>query len=190
MMKNKLVFFLFFSLFFLACEKEPVPKPKGYFRISLPEKKYEKFQAKCGFSFQKPTYSKAVYFRGKGMDSCWFNLVVPRLNAKFHMTYLPIDNNLQKYVEEAYVMAYKHEVKASTIKTTPYYDKERKVSGLIYDLGGDVASSLQFYMTDSVNHFLRGALYFENHPNADSLAPVLSFLREDMDMMYQTIEWN
>lgn len=177
-------------LLFVGCGKDPVPKPKGYFRIHLPEKKYEKITAKCGYSFEKSSYSMLVYNHGNNIDSCWYNIVIPHLNAKFHMTYLPLENQLQKYSQDAYRMAYEHEVKASSIETTKYYNKERNVSGLIYDLGGDVASSLQFYMTDSVNHFLRGSLYFENHPNADSLAPVVKYLREDMMHIYETLEWN
>lgn len=189
-MKNNLFILNLLLVLIIGCGKDPIPKPKGYFRIHLPEKKYEVMEAKCGYFFEKPNYAKVVFNRGTGIDSCWYNIIVPRLNAKFHMTYLPVENNLQKYSQDAYRMAYEHEVKASSIKSTKYYDKERNVSGIIYDLGGDVATSLQFYMTDSVNHFVRGSLYFENHPNADSLAPVLEFLREDMMHFYETIEWN
>lgn len=173
-----------------SCNEQPTPKPEGFFRIHLPEKNYKPFVSKCGYKFEIPQYAKVDYYAGSGMDTCWFNLTFPRLNAKIHFTHLYIDNNLRKFTEDSYKFAYKHESMASNITTTPYHAKEKNTSGLIYDLEGDVASTLQFYITDSTTNFLRGALYFNNHPNADSLSSVIEFLREDMIHIYETITWD
>jgi len=61
---------------------------------------------------------------------------------------------------------------------------------MIYEVGGDAASSVQFFLTDTSTHFLRGALYFSNTPNADSIAPVVKFVKEDMRHLIDTFQWN
>lgn len=188
-MKNKLILLLSFVVVFFGCKDDPTPKPKGYFRIALEEKSYENYFARCNHTFEKPKNAIIIQHSGTKFDSCFYNLSYPNLSAKIHFSYLKIDNNLQNYITDAYNMVYKHEIKASSIETIPYSDTQRNISGLIYELGGDVASSLQFYMTDSTNHFVRGSLYFFNKPNADSIAPVLDYIKEDVLHMYETIEW-
>lgn len=172
----------------MACGENPIPRPKGYFRIDLPEKAYRNFDGPCPFSFDIPVYS-ALELAGDGKDSCRFNLTLPSLRAKLHFTYLPVDGDLSTYMDDAYNLAFQHEVKASAIKRTRIDRSESLVYGLIYDLKGNAASPLQFYVTDSTRHFLRGALYFSTVPNADSIAPVMDFLREDIQHLLNTLEW-
>jgi gliding motility-associated lipoprotein GldD len=64
------------------------------------------------------------------------------------------------------------------------------VYGILYDIKGDAASNTQFFLTDSTHNFIRGALYFEVHPNKDSLAPVLEFINKDLVHLIETFEWN
>ncbi|MDE5612858.1 MAG: gliding motility lipoprotein GldD, partial [Odoribacter sp.] len=58
-----------------------------------------------------------------------------------------------------------------------------------YFIEGNTASSTQFYVTDSVKHFLRGALYFKQHPDKDSLAPVIHYLRQDIVNLMETVRF-
>jgi hypothetical protein len=44
-------------------------------------------------------------------------------------------------------------------------------------------------VTDSVKHFLRGALYFDASPNEDSLGVVNNFLQDDMKHLINTFRW-
>ena len=69
-------------------------------------------------------------------------------------------------------------------------DPEREVYGILYDVEGEVASQLQFFLTDSTDYFFRGALYFNCRPNPDSLAPVLNFIHSDVEKLIETITWN
>jgi gliding motility-associated lipoprotein GldD len=100
-----------------------------------------------------------------------------------------VGNRFDELVNDAYGFAAKHEMKASGLRRTMVSDSARDVHGIIYDIEGDAASNVQFFMTDSTQHFLRGALYFFNAPNPDSIAPVLEFLRRDIDRIAQTIDW-
>lgn len=169
---------------------EGIPKPRGYFRIELPEKSYVPFESACPLNLELPAYSKVEILRNQPSgDSCWFNVFYPRFNARIHCTYLPVGNNLEGMIRDAYGFAASHEMKASGIRRTMMNDPERKVYGLLYDIEGDAASQVQFFITDSTSHFFRGSLYFFNPPNPDSIAPVLSFIREDIIHMGETLHW-
>ncbi|MDR2937387.1 MAG: gliding motility lipoprotein GldD, partial [Prevotellaceae bacterium] len=61
--------------------------------------------------------------------------------------------------------------------------------GYIYEIGGNAASNAQFYVTDSTRHFLRGSLYFNTHPNVDSLQPVIEYITEDIYHLIETTKW-
>src|ERR1017187_10376287 len=38
-------------------EEDYIPKPRGYFRIDLPEKKYRIYNSDCPFTFETPDYA-------------------------------------------------------------------------------------------------------------------------------------
>lgn len=97
--------------------------------------------------------------------------------------------NLESILKEAYDYAYSHSIKADAITEQPWQNREKKVYGILYEIKGNTASSIQFFLTDSTKNFLRGALYFSAEPNADSLAPVIQFFREDIIHMVETFKW-
>jgi gliding motility-associated lipoprotein GldD len=82
-----------------------------------------------------------------------------------------------------------HITKADAINEQLINDSEKRIFGIFYDLKGNTASAVQFYVTDSTKHYLRGSLYFEAEPNADSLAPVIEFFREDVIHLIETLKW-
>jgi gliding motility-associated lipoprotein GldD len=59
----------------------------------------------------------------------------------------------------------------------------------LFDVGGNAATAKQFFVSDSIKHFLRGALYFDTTPNEDSLSIVNRFLEEDMRHLINTLQW-
>lgn len=177
--------------FFVRSRASTLPKPKGYFRIDLPTKEYTRYSSPCGASFDLPNYAQVRLFKDRDTpDSCWFNLAFPRLRATLHCTVLPVKNDLASLIRDAYGFAAKHEMKASALKRTPIAVPGHKVYGLMYHIEGMAASQVQFFMTDSTEHFFRGALYFDNKPNPDSIAPVLEFLQADIDRLVQSLTWD
>ncbi|MFZ4785370.1 MAG: gliding motility lipoprotein GldD [Flavobacteriales bacterium] len=187
---------IFFFIFFLtaavlqSCREEAIPKPPGYFRIDLPAHDYSRFQSSCEVSLDVPNYARVEDFKDRqGADSCWFNISYPRFNATIYCTYFGVNNNVNELVQDAYTFAMKHEMKASGVRRTPVEEEASKVFGIIYDIDGEAASQVQFFVTDSVKHFFRGSLYFNNKPNPDSIAPVLNFVREDIAHMLKSVKW-
>lgn len=179
-----------------GCEQTFTPKPRGYFKIKFPERKYRVFnEPGYPYTFEYPVYANVVkdslFFGEKAENPWWINLEFPSLSGKVYMSYKEIgknENSYEKLVNDAFKLTYKHTLKASSINEKPIHTPN-DVFGLFYDVEGDAASGKQFYATDSVRHFLRGALYFDATPNADSLAPVHQFLQEDMWHMVQTLKW-
>jgi gliding motility-associated lipoprotein GldD len=171
------------------------PKKRGFYKIYLPKKEYTAFsQAAYPYSFQYPVYSTAVrdslFFNQKAENPFWLNLDFKGIGGKLHLTYKCINgkDEFRKFVNDAFKMSYAHDKKASYIKE-PVFHTKNNVHGIWYNVGGNAASAYQFFATDSNKHFLRGALYFDAVPNADSLSPVNAFLAEDIEHLIQTLTW-
>lgn len=171
---------------FSSCEEEYFPKPKGYFRIDFPKKEYTKFEENYPYSFNYPKYTLIYKFQS---DSFWVNIYYPKLRATIYLTYKHITNNLSNFTEQTRTFAFKHSLKADAIGETPFVKEEKKVYGLLYDIKGNTASSINFYLTDSTKNFVSGALYFNTKPNKDSLAPVISFIKQDIIELFESFEW-
>ncbi|NOY37532.1 MAG: gliding motility lipoprotein GldD [Chlorobi bacterium] len=191
-MKHKCINILVLILSVLLwsnCKRHSTPKPHGYFRITFPEKTYQTYHGPCPFTFEYPTYSDIRKDTSMRSEPCWYNIIFPRFNAEIHITYKPVHNNLPRILEDTYELAYKHTVKADAIKETSFVNDSLKVYGILYDIIGNTASNVQFYLTDSTHHYIRGALYFNLEPDKDSLNPVIRFLRKDIIHLVETFSW-
>ncbi len=180
------------TAFFLAvtgCKRSYTPKPHGYFRITFPEKNYVRYEGPCPYTFEYPVYARVVKDHEPDAEPCWLNVEFPQFHGRLHLTYKNIEDNLGQMLEDTYSLAYKHTVKADAIHERAFTDTARKVYGIFYDIRGNAASNVQFYLTDSTRHYLRGAFYFNLVPNKDSLAPVIRFISQDIIHMIETFSW-
>lgn len=173
-----------------SCKEDVnVPRPRGYLRIELPASRFQSFDpAACPFKFDIPDYAIPVKDTNALAEPCWWYLVMPKFNAQLYLTYKPVQGDFAKYLEDTHTLVYKHTSRASSIDEQVVSFRPG-VGGILYTLGGEAASATQFFVTDSVNHFLRGALYFNTAPNADSLAPVQEHIRKDVLTMLKSLEW-
>lgn len=189
--KDKLTTLILLSFIVITgCNNDYYPKPKGYFRIDLPQKEYIKFDSAYPYTFEYPVYTKILPDKHSQAEKYWININYPQFKGTLYLSYKKIDGNLNKYLEDTRTMVMKHIPKASSIENQQYENDQSRVYGLTYTiLGVEAASPFQFYLTDSTNHFVRGALYFSSVPNNDSLAPVINFLKEDINHMIETFEW-
>ena len=164
------------------------PKPRGHFRIDLPEKEYTLFDSICPFTFEYPVYGTIASEPGL-TNPCWFNIEFGQYSGKIHLSYIRVADNLSQLTEDAHKLAYKHTIKADAINERYWENPQKRVYGTLYYIAGNAASSLQFYLTDSTDHYLRGALYFNATPEKDSLKPVIDFFSEDVIHLVETLEW-
>ncbi len=186
-MKKHLIVILALSTLLTSCNNnDPLPRPRAYFRIDTPVKSYKLYDDVCPFTFELPVYAFIIKEKA---DYCWMDIYFPQNEATIYLTYKPIDNDLNTHIEDSREFVYKHTVKADAIEETVYENDSLNVYGMLYDLKGNTASSIQFYLTDSTTNFIRGSLYFNVPPNKDSLAPVIEFIREDILHMIESFEW-
>lgn len=183
---------IFSLLFSTGCDDDDTvysPKPRGYCRIDFPEKIYRVYDSLCPYMFEIPVYSHMEQDRHKGAEPCWINLEFPQFKATVHLSYKAVENNIAKYLEDSHDFANKHQVKATGLEEITVLRDSARVYGLLFDIAGNTASSVQFYLTDSTRHFLRGALYFNSVPNIDSLKIVVDFLKKDVMHLINTTKW-
>lgn len=179
---------LLLSILLCACGSDDnyTPKPRGYFRIALPEKEYTKYQPEdCSYSFDLNKVAKVA-----SKKECWADVIYPKFKATIQLTYKPVnEHNLDTLLKEGQDLAYEHIVKADGIQEKLFVNPEKKVFGQFYSIAGDAATSTQFYVTDSTSHFLRGVLYFYATPNADSIKPVNDFMQDEIVTMIESLRW-
>ena len=192
---TRLSFFSVITLVvFSACNSDYTPKPKGYFKIDFPEKQYRVFQQTgYPYSFEYPVYANVIkdssFFGEATENPWWINIDYPQFNGRVHISYKQVGlNKLDKLVNDAFTMTNKHNLKAYSIDDSLMVTPNN-VHGLFFKVGGNVATANQFFLTDSVTHFLRGALYFDATPNEDSLGIVNRFVLEDLKHMINTFKW-
>ena len=193
-MKQTIVF-LILIIGLIACNSDYTIKPRGYYKIELPAKKYQVFnQPGFPYSFEYPTYGAIVqdtlFFEQQPENPYWINIDFPQFNSRIYLSYKDVQRNkFDSLVNDAYTMSYKqHTYKASAIEPEPFTTPSG-VEGVYFTLKGNTATSNQFFVTDTTRHFLRGALYFDATPNEDSLQPVNDFLKKDLQHLINTISW-
>ena len=181
-MKHRMLFLIFIMI--TSCTGEYTPKPRAFFKLEFPKKEYHVIESKCPFSFELANYSVLIPTK----KNCLFDIDFPTLNGKLFITYLPLKNNLHEHTEQSRKLAYKHNIVADGITEQLYVNDSLNVYGVLYDYEGMTATATQFFLTDSINHFFRGALYF-NTEVADSLLPINNFLKRDIKHLIETFRW-
>ena len=97
--------------------------------------------------------------------------------------------NLSEFINDTYKLINKHQIKASAIKETIIKTPSNK-NATIIELSGEVPTQFQFHITDSSEHFLRGALYFNTATKNDSLAPIIDYIKIDIIHLINSLKWN
>jgi gliding motility-associated lipoprotein GldD len=204
---------IFFVIATSSCNSSYTPRPRGFFKIDFPAHAYQVFD-KPGFPyrFEYPVYAKIVqdstFFDEQPENPYWLNIEFPQFQGKIYVSYIEIGgksrfkvrdikgkyvdsigtNTFDNLIKSSYALTYKHSYKASSIEDS-LFTTPNKVDGIYFKIGGNAATANQFLVTDSVKHFLRGALYFDATPNADSLGIVNRFLQQDMKHLINTLTW-
>ncbi len=197
----------------MACNSNYTSRKKGYFKIDLPEHQYQVFnKQEFPYSFEYPVYATVIqdstYFDSTPENNYWINLDFPAFNARLFMSYKIIGglapykikqadgsykdslgvNQFDLMVNDAFNLTNKNDVIASSIKDS-LIRNPNGISGVFFKVGGNAATASQFFLSDTTKNFIRGALYFDATPNADSLRPVQEFLRKDLEHLISTFEF-
>lgn len=182
----KLRFLLvFFSFLLISCGGDALPKPKAMLRLDYERLDYKmRDNSPCPFNFQSNSLATAKTKKG-----CSMELDYPMMKGSIYLTYKPVEGNLNKLLTDAQRLSYEHVVKADNIVERPFINDDEKVYGMFYEVTGNAASQSQFYVTDSINHFVTGSLYFYAKPNYDSIYPAAIYLQKDIRKIMESLKW-
>ncbi|MDO9038101.1 MAG: gliding motility lipoprotein GldD [Lutibacter sp.] len=175
---------IFLAFMIVSCGKETLPKPVPYLKLQYPEAIYKKIESNGPFTFEISDQAK-INFKNKN----WASIEYPQLKATVHLTYRPINNDLDEILKEVEKLTFEHTIKADAINAVPYENSEKRVFAKLYNIEGSVATNIQFRATDSLKHVLSGALYFYTRPNYDSIVPAIKYVEKDIIHLIETLEW-
>jgi gliding motility-associated lipoprotein GldD len=178
------LFLFIFTLIFISCKKDVLPKPKAYLSLIYPKKSYKKFPLKKPYFFEVLKNTSVI-----NEPNDWLKIRYPNLNASINITYRPVHKNLKELLTEAEKLVFKHTLKADQIIPKDFVYPKKRVFGSFYEITGNAASQIQFHITDSTKNFIKGSLYFYTKPNYDSILPAVSYIKEDIFHLIETLEW-
>lgn len=194
MNKRNLLLTLCSILFMLgACnDSNPVPKPSSFLRTEFPEHSYRPYLSPQNFRF-----NLANLYMPKSFEQAQTNYSVQEidlgpLNGTLFLYYLRIlsKDSLPDIINFANDKVDEHKIMADKIDFEQIIEPRKKVYGTFFELKGNVATNFQFYLTDSLQHFLRGEVLLNCRPNYDSLRPALQYLKTDLQLMLKSFQWN
>lgn len=180
----KITLFCISLLNFYSCDSDTLPKPKSYLALKYPKATYHKISEKCPYDFE---VSNQAVLNQK--SNCWATVEYPKLKAKLYITYRKVDHNLLEILKEIEELTFKHTIKADAINSKQYENRLKKIYSVLYMVEGNVASNIQFRVTDSVKNVLGGALYFDVKPNYDSITPAINYIKKDVEHLIETLHW-
>lgn len=194
--KLLLLFLVPCCLYLVACNTNyTLDKKRGYFKIDFPGKEYRRFDTlDYPYTFEYPVYANVIkdttFFDSKPENPWWINIDFPQFRGRIFVSYKEIGkNNFDSLVADAFKLSFKyHSKEAYSIEPEPISTKNG-IEGIYFTLQGNTATANQFFLTDSVKHFLRGALYFEAAPNEDSIGIVNEFVKKDIRHLIETFKW-
>ena len=184
-MKIKNALIIFVLALFVSCTEVILPKPKAQLRLEYPENTYQQVISDCPYSIEI-SQNAVIEFE----NNCWAKIHYPSLNATIHLTYRSVDNNLIPILKEVEKLTFEHTIKADNIPyAKPFKNQLHKTYGKLINVEGNVASNIQFHVTDSVKNMLYGTLYFNVKPNYDSILPALKYIEKDIKNLMESVEW-
>ncbi|MCC9168280.1 gliding motility lipoprotein GldD [Pontibacter harenae] len=189
--KLKVLLYVGLASAMVACGAEFTPKPKGYNRIDLPSQTYQQLAEEHPYTFEYSEHAKIRPDSSGIAQPHWINIIYPSLGANVQLTYKDLNTSnedLNKLVEDARKLTSKHQAKAYAIEESEIKTTQGHIAS-VFELEGEVPSQFQFYVTDSTDNFLRGALYFRTATQNDSLAPIIDFVKKDIIHLLNTLEW-
>lgn len=182
-MRKYLLFLVFLG--HTGCnDSNGLPKPKAYLNLDYPLAQYTAVKSPCSFQFE--LNNQASF---DAMQNCESKIVYPKLRATVYLSYRPITNNLDSLLSDAYQMPSKHIIKATEIPEKVFINPQHQTYGTLFRIVGEAASQAQFFLTDSLNHFLVGSLYFYTRPNYDSIVPAARYVEQDLVKLMESLRW-
>jgi gliding motility-associated lipoprotein GldD len=186
---NRLSIAFLLTIFLVACTENEllIPKPPAHLRMEFPDRAYARTTDDCPYSLDLASYMESS--PASAENPCHRDIQLGSFNGVIHLSYLKVDTLLAEYINYSISKVEEHIVKAAAIEDTNIIIPDKRIFGTFFEIQGNAASPFQFYFTDSVNHFIRGAVFFNTKPNYDSIYPVLQYVKRDLIHLITETEW-
>ena len=174
-----------------GCRDTYSPKPKGYNRLQLAPHEYVSLPDSLPYSFEVSKAARILRDSSYIAERYWIDIYYPVMKSNIQITYKALHNDsvlLKELVNDAWKLTSKHQIKAYAIDESIVKTPSGKTA-VVAELAGEVPTPFQFYITDSVENFLRGAVYFRTATKNDSLAPAIEYMKIDAIHLLNTLVW-
>ncbi|GMN09773.1 gliding motility lipoprotein GldD [Croceitalea sp. MTPC9] len=182
-MSHRILIVLIAFIVLAGCKEEVFPKPKAMLRLDFPKTEYGKLDTK-NYVFEMNKIAKVKIQNENAMT-----IDYPTIKGSIYITYKKVGEDLNTLLRDSQKLSYEHAAKADNIIEQPFVNPPKEVYGMFYEVTGNAASQSQFYVTDSINHFVTGSLYFYAKPNYDSIYPATNYLQKDIRRIMESMEW-
>ena len=180
-----------FSLFFFhfSCdETNYLPREKGFLRLEFEKPTYDTFSSeasKLNFIFNNAYSSFEIVSDEK--------IVLKYKDIKIDLVLSDVElENLSSFEESIrnfYMFLEPHRKKSNQISIKEFTSVDNKRFAKVFEMRGPVASPLQFYVTDSINHFLFGSMNVMVKSNYDSIYPSIMYVKNDIFSIIESVNW-
>ena len=179
----------FFTLIIFSCNEPNLPKQNGFFRIEFKEPYYSVYE-EIDTPFKFYYNSSSTNLDQIGSDQFLFDY--KDLNLSLNLSFYNINSSqdLEKKARDFSLILDTHTKKSNGVILREYDNDNKSIFGKLYEIKGDVASPLQFYLTDSVSNFISGSVNLKFKSNYDSIYPSIQYVKNDVLVLFESINWN
>jgi gliding motility-associated lipoprotein GldD len=190
----QIFFFVHLSFFILlmGCGEAEIslPKKHGFPRIDIPQNiEYQVITSKtCPFQFEAPQGAEIARDLA---DSCWLDLHFPKYGLTWHISHRDTrqtGRSADFHFEEHRKLVYKHSQKATEIRPFDQALGAGRLTG--HELFGEVGTPYYLFLRDSSNTQIASfSFYFQTALENDSLAPLITHMKDQLDHAVETLRW-
>ena len=179
----------FFTLIIFSCDKPNLPKQNGFLRIEFKEPYYSIYEeTDTSFNFYYNSNSTDLEQIGNNQFLFEYSDLNLSLNLSFYN--IKSSQDLGRKARDFSLILDTHTKKSNGVVLREYDNDNRRVFGKLYEIKGDVASPIQFYLTDSLSSFISGSVNLKFKSNYDSIFPSIQYVKNDILVLFESINWN
>lgn len=186
---DKILFLFGFLLFLFSCdETNYLPREKGFLRLEFEKPTYDTFSNESsGLNF---IYNDAYSTFEIVSDE---KIVLGYKDIKINIVVVDVElenlSSFEESIQNFYMFLEPHRKKSNQISIKEFTSADNNRFAKVFEMRGPVASPLQFYVTDSTNHFLFGSMNIMEKSDYDSIYPSIMYVKNDIFSIIESVNW-
>ena len=178
---------LYFLFTFFSCENNSsLPKQDAYLRIEFNKPNYlthKSQNSKINF-FYNASSSSLNYISARTI-----NLDYKKLGMSLDLSFdkLNDETELTNYLRDFNLLLDAHTKRSNGFLIKEFENRNYSTYGKLYEFRGDVASPIQFFLTDSINNFIHGSVNMTVKSKYDLIYPSVQYIKNDILVFFESI---